>query len=63
MIDGQKMSKSLGNVISPSQLIDLFGVDGTRYLVARSFPTEMMLMWGLIDLKKNIMLTSLIIWN
>ncbi len=40
MIDGQKMSKSLGNVISPSQLIDLFGVDGTRYLVARSFPTE-----------------------
>lgn len=27
MIDGQKMSKSLGNVISPQQLIDLFGVD------------------------------------
>jgi len=40
MIDGQKMSKSLGNVISPQQLIDLFGVDGTRYLIARSFPTE-----------------------
>jgi methionyl-tRNA synthetase len=40
MIDGQKMSKSLGNVISPQQLVDLFGVDGTRYLVARSFPTE-----------------------
>lgn len=40
MIDGQKMSKSLGNVISPSQLIELFGVDGSRYLIARSFPTE-----------------------
>ena len=40
MIDGQKMSKSLGNVISPQQLIDLFGVDGARYLVARSFPTN-----------------------
>ncbi len=40
MVDGQKMSKSLGNVISPQQLIDLFGVDGTRYLITRSFPTE-----------------------
>jgi methionyl-tRNA synthetase len=40
MIDGQKMSKSLGNVISPSQLVELFGVDGARYLIARSFPTE-----------------------
>jgi methionyl-tRNA synthetase len=40
MIDGQKMSKSLGNVISPQQLIDLFGVDGSRYLIARSFPGE-----------------------
>jgi len=40
MIDGQKMSKSLGNVISPGQLTDLFGVDGARYLITRSFPTE-----------------------
>lgn len=40
MIDGQKMSKSLGNVISPQQLTELFGVDGARYLIARSFPTE-----------------------
>lgn len=40
MIDGQKMSKSLGNVISPQQLVDLFGVDGARYLIARSFPLE-----------------------
>lgn len=40
IIDGQKMSKSLGNVISPGQLVDLFGADGARYLVARSFPAE-----------------------
>jgi methionyl-tRNA synthetase len=40
MIDGQKMSKSLGNVISPGQLVELFGIDGARYLIARSFPTE-----------------------
>jgi len=40
IIDGQKMSKSLGNVISPQQLIDLFGTDGARYLIARSFPSD-----------------------
>lgn len=40
IIDGQKMSKSLGNVIAPKQLVDIFGVDGARYLIARSFPTE-----------------------
>lgn len=38
MIDGQKMSKSLKNVISPQDLIEKFGVDGTRYLIASSFP-------------------------
>jgi len=37
-IDGQKMSKSLGNTIPPKELVDLFGVDGARYLIARSFP-------------------------
>ena len=40
MIDGNKMSKSLGNVISPGQLTETFRVDGTRYLIARSFPTN-----------------------
>jgi len=36
-IDGQKMSKSLGNVISPEQLIDRYGVDGTRYLIISAY--------------------------
>jgi len=40
VIDGQKMSKSLGNVISPGWLVEKFGVDGARYLVTSSFPTE-----------------------
>lgn len=39
-IDGQKMSKSLGNTIPPKEMVDLFGVDGARYLIARSFPSE-----------------------
>ncbi|MBN1823754.1 MAG: methionine--tRNA ligase [Endomicrobiales bacterium] len=37
-IDGQKMSKTLGNVIKPQDLIDKFGVDASRYLVLSLFP-------------------------
>ena len=37
-INGQKMSKSLGNAIAPSQLIDRYGMDGTRWLLATAFP-------------------------
>jgi methionyl-tRNA synthetase len=32
---GQKMSKSLGNVIDPSTLIAIYGTDATRYFLAR----------------------------
>ena len=35
-VDGQKMSKSLGNVISPKEMVEKFGVDGTRYLLLTS---------------------------
>ena len=34
-VDGQKMSKSLGNVIDPFELIEEFGVDATRYFFLR----------------------------
>ena len=35
-INGQKMSKSLGNVIWPEQLVEKFGADGARYLLMSS---------------------------
>lgn len=37
-INGEKMSKSLGNVISPKELVDRYGVDGSRYLLLSAFP-------------------------
>lgn len=37
-INGQKMSKSLGNVISPKELVEKFGTDATRYLLLSEFP-------------------------
>jgi methionyl-tRNA synthetase len=37
-VDGQKMSKSLGNVIKPFELVNKFGVDGTRYLLLSACP-------------------------
>ncbi|HEY1074779.1 MAG TPA: methionine--tRNA ligase [Patescibacteria group bacterium] len=35
---GQKMSKSLGNVITPGELIGRYGVDATRWLLATAVP-------------------------
>lgn len=32
-INGQKISKSLGNVIAPKDFVDRYGVDGARYLL------------------------------
>lgn len=37
-IEGQKMSKSLGNVIAPADLIEKYGVDGARYFLLREVP-------------------------
>ncbi|MCW5723167.1 MAG: methionine--tRNA ligase, partial [Devosia sp.] len=34
-VDGQKMSKSLGNVIDPFHLVDTFGADAVRYFFLR----------------------------
>lgn len=36
-IDGQKMSKSLGNVIDPLDLVTEYGTEGVRYLLLTSF--------------------------
>jgi methionyl-tRNA synthetase len=37
-VEGQKISKSLGNVIDPWQLIDTYGLDQTRYFLLREVP-------------------------
>jgi len=37
-INGEKMSKTIGNVIKPQALIDKYGVDATRYLLLSQFP-------------------------
>lgn len=37
-IEGQKMSKSLGNVISPAQLVEKYGLDPVRFFLLREMP-------------------------
>jgi methionyl-tRNA synthetase len=37
-IEGQKMSKSLQNVVEPNMLIDRYGVDAIRYFLMREVP-------------------------
>jgi methionyl-tRNA synthetase len=37
-VEGQKMSKSLGNFIPPQQLVEQYGVDQVRYFMLRELP-------------------------
>jgi len=37
--DGQKMSKSLGNVIDPFELVKKYGADAVRYFLLREIPS------------------------
>ena len=37
-VEGQKMSKSLGNFIPPRQLVDAYGLDPVRYFLLRELP-------------------------
>lgn len=40
-IDGQKISKSIGNVISPYEVVEKYGTDATRYMLLRHIhPTD-----------------------
>jgi methionyl-tRNA synthetase len=38
-VGGKKMSKSIGNVISPKEIIDKFGTDAFRYFFLRHIPS------------------------
>ncbi|MFH1233817.1 MAG: methionine--tRNA ligase [Patescibacteria group bacterium] len=55
LINGQKMSKSLDNVIAPKDLIKKYGVDATRYLImsATIFGHDGDIGWQKFDEKYN----------
>jgi methionyl-tRNA synthetase len=38
-VGGAKMSKTVGNVVDPSQIIDEYGIDAFRYFFSRHIPT------------------------
>lgn len=50
-IGGQKMSKSLGNVIAPKELVARYGIDGARYalLALCGFGSDMDVTWERLD--------------
>ena len=37
-VEGEKMSKSLGNVIEPRELVATYGLDQVRYFLLREKP-------------------------
>lgn len=39
-VGGAKMSKTVGNVVDPNQVIDEYGLDAFRYFFARHIPTQ-----------------------
>lgn len=59
-IDGQKMSKSLGNVIEPQDMVDRFGRDATRYLLMSLGPVggDIDLNWDQLDTLYTAKLTN-----
>ncbi len=50
-VAGQKMSKTLGNVIAPEEMIKRYGIDATRYLLMRLGPIgeDMDVSWEKFD--------------
>ncbi len=54
-VDGKKMSKSVGNVITPLQLKERYGVEATRYLLFRqlSFYDDSNFSWAEFDALYN----------
>ena len=50
LMDEHKMSKSLGNVLDPFQVMDLYGTDALRYYLLR----EVALRPGRLDLARGL---------
>jgi len=59
-IDGQKMSKSLGNVISPKEMVERYGTDATRFLLMRlgPFGSDMDVNWHKLDITYQSLLAN-----
>jgi methionyl-tRNA synthetase len=54
-IQGEKMSKSVGNGLHPKEIIDRYGVDGFRYFMLRHIPSynDGEFSWDLIEAAYN----------
>jgi methionyl-tRNA synthetase len=59
-LNGSKMSKSLGNVISPQELVENYGVDAARYLTVTLIPFghDGDISWQGLTLKYNMDLAN-----
>ena len=59
-VDGQKMSKSIGNVIAPKEMVEKYGVDATRYLLLTkgNFGEDNDISWEKLDAKYNSRLAN-----
>lgn len=59
-VDGQKMSKSLGNVISPQDLVTRYGLDASRYLLINlgTFAEDMDVSFSKLDASYNAQLAN-----
>jgi methionyl-tRNA synthetase len=54
-VSGQKISKSLGNMITPKELINKYGADGARYVTLTNLPhkDDTDITWESLDEKYN----------
>ncbi|PID52228.1 MAG: methionine--tRNA ligase [Candidatus Moraniibacteriota bacterium] len=54
-VDGQKMSKSIGNVIAPTEMVEKYGIDGSRYLLLTkgNFGEDNDISWEKLNTKYN----------
>lgn len=59
-VDGQKMSKSIGNVISPEEMVNRYGVEGARFLILNlgPFGSDMDVSWKKFDISYTSLLSN-----